>query len=126
MCGLKILGGGGGPTAPKAPLPPVDNRAMHDCVSSLFACRMSSDPLPHKFRLTLILDPPDAACSSSFAFKTGDDHYHFFIRSKMTSAWVTLVLTFMTLYSCHGQEYPFRNTSLSFEDRVKVTGINFT
>ena len=21
---------------------------------------------------------------------------------------------------CHGQEYPFRNTSLTFEDRVKV------
>ena len=23
--------------------------------------------------------------------------------------------------TCHGQDYPFRNTSLSFEDRVKVS-----
>ena len=23
--------------------------------------------------------------------------------------------------ACHGQDYPFRNTSLSFEDRVKVS-----
>ena len=23
--------------------------------------------------------------------------------------------------ACHGQDYPFRNTTLSFEDRVKVS-----
>lgn len=27
---------------------------------------------------------------------------------------------FLLLPVCHGQEYPFRNTSLTFEDRVKV------
>ena len=31
-----------------------------------------------------------------------------------------LIVLSLLLCRCHGQDYPFRNTSLSFEDRVKV------
>ena len=35
----------------------------------------------------------------------------------VVGVFVVFVLAFC---GCHGQDYPFRNTSLSFEDRVKV------
>ena len=33
---------------------------------------------------------------------------------------VPCVLILLAFYKCQGQPYPFMNTSLSFEDRVKV------
>ena len=34
---------------------------------------------------------------------------------------ISVLVAFALAYSsCHGQSYPFRNTSLSFEERVKV------
>ena len=34
---------------------------------------------------------------------------------------ISVLVAFASAYSsCHGQSYPFRNTSLSFEERVKV------
>ena len=39
---------------------------------------------------------------------------------KMAKAWTVLIIVVLAFWKCHGQTYPFMNTSLSFEDRVKV------
>ena len=36
-----------------------------------------------------------------------------------------LSLLLLAIYKCQGQPYPFMNTSLSFEDRVKVIEYSF-
>ena len=36
-----------------------------------------------------------------------------------------LGLLLLAIYKCQGQPYPFMNTSLSFEDRVKVIEYSF-
>ena len=37
-----------------------------------------------------------------------------------------LGLLLLAIYKCQGQPYPFMNTSLSFEDRVKVIENSFS
>ena len=37
-----------------------------------------------------------------------------------------LGLLLLVIYKCQGQPYPFMNTSLSFEDRVKVIENSFS
>ena len=42
---------------------------------------------------------------------------------KMFTAWRVFIIVVLAVWKCHGQTYPFMNTSLSFEDRVKVEAV---